>query len=75
MIHNETLIVSGKVMYCDGCDERGPEAAYDNVDDVTDQADQMGWTQDDVGQDYCKTCTAKRAKRTSTAKRRKTRHG
>lgn len=42
-IKRETVTVSGLVMYCDGCGQRGPETAYDNFDDLYDQAEQMGW--------------------------------
>ena len=44
-IKHETITVSGTVLYCDGCGQRGPESAYDNIDDTMDQAEQMGWTQ------------------------------
>ena len=41
MIKHETIHVSGTVLYCDACQTRGPEVAYDNVDDCLDQAEQL----------------------------------
>jgi hypothetical protein len=58
---HETITVSGLVMYCDGCGKSGPEAAYDNHDDIIEQAEMMGWTQGDE-KDFCDTCTAKQKK-------------
>ena len=53
---HETITVSGLVLYCDGCGRSGPEAAYDNHDDIAEQAEMMGWTQSDE-KDLCRECT------------------
>jgi hypothetical protein len=42
-IKYETITVSGTVLYCDGCGARGPESAYDNINDTLEQAEMMGW--------------------------------
>jgi hypothetical protein len=60
MIRHETIEVSGTVLYCDGCKKRGPESAYDNVQDTWDQAEMMGWTQTDDDRDLCVECTKKK---------------
>lgn len=59
MIRHETITVSGTVLYCDGCGKRGPESAYDNVNDTMDQAEMDGWTMDDDERDLCAECTEK----------------
>ena len=66
-VKHETITVSGTVIYCDGCGARGPESAYDNVEDCIDQMQLMGWTQDDRDRDLCKECSKPKAK----TKRRK----
>ncbi|MFI5302166.1 MAG: hypothetical protein ACHREM_29085 [Polyangiales bacterium] len=47
-------------MYCDGvgCDKRGPQAAYDNPDDVIEQAEAAGWELDGGVVDLCPECRA-----------------
>ena len=59
MIKHETITVSRTVLYCDGagCRKRGPEAAYDNADDVLDSAHRSGWTQNNDGKDLCPKCS------------------
>ncbi len=62
-VKHETITVSGLVMYCDGCGKSGPEAAYDNHNDIADQAEQMGWQQGDgETKDLCDECVAKQKK-------------
>ena len=62
-IKHETITVSGTVIYCDGCNGRGPGTAYDNIDYTIDCALRMGWTQDDNDRDLCDKCSKPKAKR------------
>jgi len=66
-IKHETIEVRGTVLYCDGCGRRGPESAYDNADDVLEQADKDKWVLGD-DRDLCPDCAAAEPK-----KRRKAR--
>jgi alpha-amylase/alpha-mannosidase (GH57 family) len=59
MIKHETITVSGTVLYCDACRRRGPESAYDNIDDTLEQAEMMGWTLSADDRDLCDECTEK----------------
>lgn len=45
-IRHESITVQGTVVYCDRCRRRGPESAYDNIDDTLDCAEQDGWSVD-----------------------------
>ena len=67
-IKHETITCSGTVMYCDGCGKRGPETAYDNIEDTIDCAHMEGWEnviQDGEdgdlgdGHDLCPECVVK----------------
>ncbi len=58
MIRHETISVSGTVLYCDLCKVRGPQAAYDNAEEVTEAAMDSGWTTDDQDRVVCPKCTA-----------------
>jgi hypothetical protein len=60
MIKHETI--TGTVIYCDECGERGPEAAYEDPSDVIDSAQHSGWTQDDRDRDLCKECSKPKPK-------------
>lgn len=60
MIRHETITVSGTVLYCDGCGKRGPESAYDNVDDTMEQAEMMNWIIDSDERDLCEECVQKK---------------
>jgi len=63
-IKHETIEVSGTVLYCDGCGKRGPESAYDNVNDTMDMAAQDGWETDPENddRDLCSECFKKASK-------------
>ncbi len=73
-IKHETITVSGTVLYCDGCGVRGPESAYDNVNDTMEQAKMDGWGTDeeDDERDLCSECL-KKTSQPKTAKREKVR--
>lgn len=58
-IKHETITLEGTVLYCDECDARGPQAAYDNPDEVLELGETRGWTQNDDGEDLCPTCRKK----------------
>ena len=57
MIKRETITVSGTVLYCDVCEIRGPESAYDNADEVLEAAVDKGWTVDRNDRDLCSNCS------------------
>jgi len=65
-IKHEQIEVSGTVLYCDDCGKRGPESAYDNIDDTMDMAAQDGWGTDPENdeRDLCSECLKKAAKPT-----------
>lgn len=67
-IKHETITVSGNVIYCDDCGKRGPESAYDNINDTYEQADMEHWILD-ADHDQCPDCAAK-ASASVVAKRR-----
>jgi hypothetical protein len=69
-IKHETITVSGTVVYCDGCDKRGPESAYDNVNDTMEQAQMDGWEQTDDDLDLCSDCIRKGVEAKKPEKRR-----
>jgi len=62
-IRKETIEVQGTVMYCDECGKKGPEAAYENPDEVIDAAQRGGWTQDERDRDLCPACSTPTKKR------------
>lgn len=55
MIKHETFEVSGVAIYCDRCNKRGPDEAYDNSAAVIDEAERDGWRADGEV-DVCAAC-------------------
>ena len=62
-IKHETITVSGVVIYCDECGERGHEEAYDNTNTLVEEAHRMGWTTDGDDRDLCPECSKKKPKK------------
>jgi hypothetical protein len=60
-IKRETIAIEGTVIYCDTCHKRGPQAAYDNADEVLEVADERGWGIGDT--DVCPDCLAAPARK------------
>lgn len=64
---HETIHVTGTVIYCDKCKARGPQAAYENVEDVCDTAEHEGWQLAGMGEgkdadkDLCPKCAPPKA--------------
>lgn len=57
-IKHEPMVVDCTVIVCDECGTKGPHAAYDNAEDVIDEAERLNWHVDpDAQRDLCPTCT------------------
>lgn len=69
MIKHEAIVVSGTVIYCDKCETRGPQAAYEDAESVIDEAIHLEWqTRDDndEGKDLCPKCQLKKKAKKAT---------
>ena len=58
-IKKEEITINGTVIYCDGCEARGPVTAYDDPLEVMWEAEQLGWAVDDEDRDFCPKCNGK----------------